>query len=127
MSNETLLHSRLLQVLIVEDEPTIASAIGFLVEEAGYQSLFAANGREALALLEQQRVALIITDLMMPVMGGDELIRTLRARCDHAEIPPLVVMTAAGKSYARRCEADYILEKPFDIEVVEALLQQVLT
>lgn len=116
----------LVRVLIVEDESSIAQAIGFIVEDFGCQPVFAANGQEALRLLDEQVVALIITDVMMPVMSGDVLIREVRSRTDASNIPPIVVMTAAGSSYAEQCGGDYLLEKPFDIEEVEDLLHHLL-
>lgn len=127
MEAESSLEERPTLVLIVEDETSIASAIGYMVEDAGYQPMFAANGREALNLLAQYQVGLIITDLMMPVMNGDELIIALRAQWDETLIPPLVMMTAAGADYAQRSGADQIIEKPFDIEEIEEILHYFLS
>lgn len=108
-------------VLIVEDEEPIAQALAYVVEDAGYRTLIATDGKAALALERAHRPALIITDLMMPRMNGRDLIAALRATDDHAT-PPVVLMTAAGARFTENIGADATLSKPFDIADVEALL-----
>lgn len=115
-------------VLIVEDEEPIAGAIAYLVEDHGYIPLRAANGREALGLARARHPRLIITDLMMPVMDGAELITALRedAFADGASATPIVLTTAGGFHRAEAVGADAVLRKPFDITDVEALLDRFL-
>jgi DNA-binding response OmpR family regulator len=112
-------------VLIAEDEEPIAEALAYLVEDAGYTPVVAVEGREALELAHAYRPALIITDLMMPSMSGEELIGALRAEWD-STTPPIVLMTAAGRRHAAQCGADALLTKPFEISEVEVLLRRFL-
>lgn len=115
-------------VLIVEDEEPIALALSFIVEDAGYEPLVARHGKEAIELMRMHQVALIITDLMMPVMTGQEFIAMLRSSA-HAEgdqRPPLIIMTAAGTGYVGNIDADAILLKPFEVAKVEELLRRFL-
>ena len=112
-------------VLIVEDEEPIAQALAYVVEGAGHTTVVAVNGRAALELALAHRPNLIITDLMMPQMSGQELIRALRETWQ-AATPPIVLMTAAGPRYAEAAGADALLLKPFDLEQVEALLRRFL-
>ncbi len=116
-------------VLIVEDEEPIALALSFIVEDAGYEPLIARHGREAIELTRTHQVALIITDLMMPVMTGQEFIAILRsgAHADGEQRPPLIIMTAAGSGYVENIDADAVLLKPFEVEYVEELLTRFLT
>jgi CheY-like chemotaxis protein len=113
-------------ILIADDEEPIAQVIGLIVEDAGYHALLAHHGKEALHYYHQQRPALVITDLMMPQMGGQEFIATLHA--EHAgHVPPIIVMTAATAPALESIGADEILYKPFEVETVERLLKQFLS
>lgn len=114
-----------LLVLIVEDEEPIATALSFIIEDAGYIPLIAMHGRQALDVLRERHPALIITDLMMPYMNGAQLITAIRARED-AATPPIVLMTAAGPRYSAAADADEVLPKPFNIAEVESLLHRYL-
>lgn len=116
-------------VLIADDEEPIAQALSMIVEDYGYQAIVATNGKRALELAGSHHPALVMTDLMMPLMSGVELITTLRADAtqDGLVAPPMVLMTAAGKAHAAPAGADAVLAKPFDIRQIEALLDAFLT
>lgn len=117
-----------LLVLIVEDEEPIALVLADLIEEAGYQTLVAQNGRRALELARAHHPALIITDLMMPYLTGREMIAALHADGNNPPntVPPIILMTAAGQARTRDTGADVVLLKPFELEEVEALLRRFL-
>lgn len=117
-----------LLVLIAEDEEPIALTLADVIEEAGYRTLIAQNGKLALELARAHHPALIITDLMMPSLSGREVIATLRAAGDSSEhpIPPMILMSAAGRAHIRESGADAVLLKPFELVEVEALLQRFL-
>lgn len=112
-------------VLIVEDEQPIAEALAYIVEEAGYATLMAPHGKAGLVLALERRPALILSDLMMPQMGGRELIRQLHMVLNSAA-PPVILMTAADVRFAQDAGAASVLEKPFEITAVEALLRRFL-
>ena len=112
-------------VLIVEDEAPIAEALAYVVEDSGYRTMVAPDGKAGLARALQHRPALIFSDLMMPRMSGPEFIGALRAALDGAA-PPIVLMTAADPQFAREAGADSILKKPFELATVEALLRRFL-
>ncbi len=71
-----------LTVLLVEDEEPVRQVLESMLEEAGLQVLSASNGREGLAVFERLRkeIDLIITDLTMPIMGGEEFYQAVRQR-----------------------------------------------
>ncbi|WP_151030206.1 response regulator, partial [Citrobacter cronae] len=73
-------------ILIVDDEYLIADILGFALEDEGYQVEKASNGRKALEALKGGRegghVQLVITDYMMPVMSGVELVRAIRTELE---------------------------------------------
>ncbi len=68
------------KILVVEDNDSLREGLATVLSMLNYQPLTAANGREALAILEQSAVDLLLCDLIMPEMGGVELLQTMRQR-----------------------------------------------
>ncbi len=83
-------------ILVVDDAAETRDLLDGILREEGYRLLFAADGREALALLEKESVDLIITDVMMPEMDGFAFLKALRASAARRRIPVLV-LTVRGK------------------------------
>lgn len=78
-------------ILVIEDDAAVRSALVATLETLNYRTLEAANGRDALAILEQgEEVALVLTDLVMPEMGGTALFRALQRR---GAAVPVVMLT----------------------------------
>jgi CheY-like chemotaxis protein len=103
-------------VLIVEDERDLRDALALLIAHRGYAVETAANGKEALAKLEQMGPpCLIILDLMMPEMSGWELRAAMLQRPDLADVPVVLVSGAIDIDRAARTlkAVDY-LSKPVD-------------
>lgn len=115
-------------VLIAEDEEPILSVLAMIVADAGFRPLTAAHGKEALELTLREHPALILTDLMMPYLDGASFIAAVHEAMDDGveQAPPIVLMTAAGVRQAQIARADALLRKPFNVEDVEAILQQFL-
>lgn len=111
------------RILIVDDEFSSVEALELLLREEGYEVTVASNGRQALDRLEESAHDLIVTDYMMPVMNGAQLIEALRADSRHARLPVLL-MSGASESVLRPLTTAYnaFLRKPFDIDT---LLEQV--
>ena len=114
-------------VLVVDDEPGMRQVLAAILENAGYATSRAAHGREALELVRAQDPDLVITDLRMPELSGDELLTEMRA--SFPEIP-VIVLTAHGTIdlavEAMRRGAHDFLTKPFDKERVLATVQAAL-
>lgn len=115
-------------ILIVDDEVAIAEVLAEFVSDLGYTPLMAQNGQEALDLARQQWPALVMTDVMMPVMNGKELVRALRAEAStqRRAVPPIILLTAAGKHIIADLHVDAIITKPFELDELERLLQRFL-
>jgi CheY-like chemotaxis protein len=105
-------------VLCVDDEPLLTSALSRLLRQWGAEVLTASNGREALDLLARTaaRPDLIFTDLLMPVLGGEGLLRALRADPALAAVP--VVVLSASHTQER---AAAFVPKPFTAAEVRAV------
>ncbi|MGI8439535.1 MAG: response regulator transcription factor [Thermoleophilaceae bacterium] len=104
-------------VLVVDDEPTILDVVSRYLERAGYQARVAGDGREALRLAGEERPDLVVLDLMLPGMGGLEVMRLLRERSSDRGRVSVILLTAKGEQTDRivglRLGADDYVVKPF--------------
>ena len=104
-------------VLIVEDSPTQAEHLQYLLERNGFQVAVATNGRQALELLDKLDVALVISDIVMPEMSGYDLCSAIRADPRHAALPVMLVTSLVDVQDVLRgleCGADNFIRKPYD-------------
>jgi CheY-like chemotaxis protein len=108
----------LTRVLLVEDAPFLRYAFGRLLRLHGFDVCEANDGQEALDHVDEFRPDLVVTDLMMPVMDGVELIRRLREDPRTAELPVLAITADASDTAEKRARlagaADF-LAKPVDL------------
>ena len=103
-------------ILVVDDDPDILQTLALCLSTEGYRVEMAANGKEALEFLLAQRPAVILLDLMMPVMDGWQFVTELEQRGWRKV--PLLILSAdrAVQGHATRLHADAYLAKPFDLD-----------
>ncbi len=104
------------QILVVEDNENLLKLMKARLEQAGYKALPAQNGQEALEVLEEQHVDLIVSDIMMPHMDGFEFLESLRAA--NFTLPVLLVTAKEGfadKEKGFRLGSDDYMVKPIDM------------
>jgi len=116
------------QVLVVDDDAGERSDLAEMVSAFGFQVATAADGQEALERLASFPANAILTDLMMPRMGGLELLKELAA---HGDRTPTIVLTAFGSidraiSIVHDLKAFWFLEKPVQPAVMRALLDRAI-
>src|SRR5918996_2492790 len=113
-------------VLVVEDEPSIASFVSLYLKNAGYQVRTAGSGAEAIGQLTGGETSLIILDLMLPDVDGVELCRRIRQRSD----VPILMLTArdedVDKIIGLEVGADDYMTKPFNPRELVARVKSVL-
>ena len=102
-------------ILVVEDDPDLRETLLEVLEDEGFEVSIAANGREALDILETRRgAALVLLDLVMPDMDGLEF---LRRQLQSPALPsvPVVILTgdSKGQNEARTMGFAHALAKPF--------------
>ncbi|HMI89471.1 MAG TPA: response regulator [Polyangiaceae bacterium] len=107
-------------VLIVDDDELIRETLCELVEMTGCSALEAANGKAALKVMAEHRPCLIILDLLMPVMTGNELLAVMRQDPALADIP--VVISTSAPNHAP--PGFPILRKPVNIDDVVAWIRR---
>jgi DNA-binding response OmpR family regulator len=114
------------RVLVVDDEPKIAEVVGSYLLKAGFEPVSAATGTQALELFEKVRPCLVILDLMLPDLSGEDVCRRLRARSR----VPIIMLTAkiadADAVKGLGLGADDYVTKPFSPRQLMARVQAVL-
>lgn len=112
-------------ILVADDELPVREFIALVLADSGHQTVLAGNGKQALELMEKERPDLVISDVMMPLMGGVELCQRLKSTADTAQVP-VILMTSAGQRITADAGHDGFLAKPFDLHVLEALVERCL-
>ena len=116
------------RLLVVEDNPDLRSFLRQSLSES-YRIEEAENGQEALQLIARQQPDLIVSDIMMPVMRGDEMCQTLKSRMETSHIP-VILLTALGDResilHGLEIKADSYVVKPFDMELLKANIASIL-
>jgi CheY-like chemotaxis protein len=112
-------------VLVVDDDPDVRSLLEMCLGLEGFDVLTASNGRHALLTLNETHPALILLDLMMPVMDGVEFRRQQRAEPRLRDIP-VVCLSARHDARQTAIALGFagFLSKPFDLDTVVAAVRQ---
>lgn len=112
---------RATNILIIEDDPSINEVVCAHLERRGYRCRQAFSGTEGLMLLRKERPDVVVTDLMLPGIPGEEIVRSIREA--DGELPIIVIsarITAADKIMLLKAGADDYLTKPFDLDELHA-------
>ncbi len=118
-------------ILLVDDEPAQLELLRYNLEKAGFQTLQAENGEQAIEIVENEDPDLVVLDWMMPVASGIEVCRELRARAN-TRLLPIIMLSARGEEGDRAMGldtgADDYMIKPFSprelVARVKALLRR---
>lgn len=120
--------SQLKRILALDDEPHMRRLLEISLRQAGYDPVVAENGREALTILRDGHIDLVVSDLHMPVMDGLKLLETMRS--EHIDTPVIIVTAQGEISTAVQAmklgASDYIL-RPFDLETLEIAISRVFS
>jgi two-component system chemotaxis response regulator CheY len=126
--NETCLHD----VLIVDDSPAMRKFVRRVLEISGFaigELNEAVDGLDALKFLSRRPVDLILTDVNMPVMGGEEFMARVASESGMKEIPVVVISTDSTRQRTGRMMAlgaSGYVAKPFSPEILRAELERVM-
>jgi len=109
-------------ILIVEDEGLLRELMSEKLRIEGFNTIEAADGDEGLALALQKRPDLIVLDLLMPKMGGMEVLRRLREDDYGRSIPVIIVSNLSGKENiaegAEKGAVEYLIKANFSLEEI---------
>ncbi len=119
------------KILVVDDEESMCNLLTRLLQREGYRVVTATRGREALQILEHEKPDLMILDLNLPDLSGENIYQSIRQDPRCRSIPILVITGRAVEGISARClhgGADAFLSKPFDntelLAYVHALLRR---
>lgn len=112
-------------ILVVDDEPSIRDFLAFVLEDEGFRVITAGNGREALDLARRSPPDVVLTDLMMPVADGYELINGIRSQ--NIPVRAIIAMSAVSIAGDREPNADLFFSKPFEVEQILTSVQALLS
>ena len=117
-------------ILLIDDDPLVAFTVERMLQGGGYTVIRAADGEKGLKTLRAEKIDLVITDIIMPVMEGIETIREIR---QHDAIVPVIAVSGGGHGsggnylrMARALGATEVLAKPFDQEQLLAAVTRCL-
>ena len=110
------------EILVVEDAPAARSLIGKTLRDAGYLVREAQHGRDALAAIRQKAPDLVLSDVVMPVMDGYELVREIRQQFEHLREMPLILLSSRSERddiiKGLEIGADDYITKPIDLGIL---------
>jgi len=113
-------------ILVVDDEKKIRDLVGSYLEREGYSVLLADSGQRALEAVDRARPDLLVLDLMLPDIDGEEVARAIRS---HSDVPIIMLTAKAGEEErvaGLRLGADDYLVKPFSPRELVARVEAVL-
>lgn len=116
-------------ILVVEDSPTQAEQLRYILDKHGYRVEVARDGNAALAMINGERPELVITDIVMPEMDGYELCRRIKSMDDRRDIPVILLTSLSDPQDVIRgleCGADNFITKPFNEEYLLSRVIDVL-
>lgn len=117
-------------ILVVEDDPILKNLLGHTL--AGkYQTLYANDGNEALALFDQYKPAMVLLDLMLPTMDGFAVLEAIRKHVGPEKDTPVVIVSNLGQQKdIERAKAlganDYLVKAEVAIEEIIAKIETLL-
>ncbi len=113
------------KILLVEDEDILRENLQEILELNDYNVFSCSNAEEAIVFLKTQEVALVISDLMMPLMNGFEFLEYLKSNQDYKVIPFILLsakIETKDRSYGLALGADFYLTKPIKtIDLIKSI------
>ena len=113
-----------MKILIVEDEASIAEVVSAYAKREGYETVIASDGLEALEIFERDEIDLVILDLMLPKLNGEEVCRRIREKSSSV---PVIMLTAKSSEadvvYGLDTGANDYVSKPFSPRVLMARIR----
>lgn len=115
-----------IQILVVEDDNDINKLVCDILKKSGYTAQPAYSGTEAMLYIDKQEWDMVLLDLMLPGITGEEVLLKIR----EYSLVPVIIVSAKGEAQTKvntlRTGADDYITKPFDVEEVSARIDSVL-
>ena len=111
-----------MNILVVEDDPSVRETLGMVLESYNHHAELVENGEEALRKLDRYWPDVLLLDLTLPGMNGEQVYNSITHR--YGKVPPTVVLSAAhqGANRAKGLQGAWFLAKPYTIEQLENII-----
>lgn len=104
------------KVLICDDDEGILDMLSFILEDAGFNTILEINSLNVNRIIEKEQPDLLLLDLWMPVLSGDQVLKMLRNNPQTNKLPVIIISASMeGETIAAEAGADDFLAKPFNI------------
>lgn len=116
-------------ILVVDDEPDSLELIGFILKKANYRTVLTSDPQGALSLIEKESPDLVILDLLMPVLNGHELCKSIKERPTIQKIPVLFLSAMVAEKEIEagiRAGAIGFIFKPYESEQILKKIAEIL-
>ena len=115
------------KILVCDDDQGILEMLEILLDDDGYEVILEPNSVHALRTIKREKPDLILLDIWMPVISGDQILKTLKTDQQMKSIPVLMYSASTdGKAIAESSGANAFLSKPFDIIELLAKIETLL-
>ncbi|RYY30563.1 MAG: response regulator transcription factor [Sphingobacteriaceae bacterium] len=105
------------KILICDDDAGILDMLSIILEDAGFETISELNSLNVYKVIQTEKPDLLLLDLWMPVLSGDQVLKTIRVDPEKKNLPVLVISASMeGRTIAREAGANDYLAKPFDID-----------
>jgi CheY-like chemotaxis protein len=113
------------RILVAEDDPSVRMTLQFVLEDEGFEVLFAENGRQALDLALNESPDCLLLDQLMPIMDGTEVLAELRKN-DGTKSLPVFVLSGMSRGAPDEWGDAFFVGKPFSPEDLVTRIKSVL-
>jgi CheY-like chemotaxis protein len=104
-------------ILVVDDDADVISLIILFMEDLGLTTANAGNGREGYQKAVELQPRMVLSDVMMPLMRGDQMVAALRENPETEHIPCLLMTAGPGLAHVKGLD---VIGKPFDLNTLES-------
>lgn len=115
------------KIMVCDDDQGILEMMELLLEEYGYQVITVSKSINVLKQLEEERPDLLLLDIWMPVLSGDQVLKTIKAEPKLSGLPVIMYSASAeGKAIAEKAGANDYIAKPFNMDDLDAKINTLL-
>lgn len=115
------------KILICDDDEGILDMLVLILEDAGYDTVSEINSLNVYNLIQIQQPDLLLLDLWMPVLSGDQVLKMLKLNPQTSNLPVIIISASIeGKNIAAQAGASDFIAKPFDLDALIGTIQGLL-
>lgn len=116
------------KIMICDDDAGILEMMEMIIAEYGFEAVTEANSLNVLKRLEREKPDLLLLDIWMPLLSGDQVLKNIKADTQFEDLPILMYSASSeGKAIAENVGADDYIAKPFDLNDLEAKIRRLIS